>query len=74
MQVLKDVGGTAGSFTLLLRRQYRPQLIITVLMPFFQQFSGINAVIFYSASCSVIKRPKSCASAIDRYHQLLPLL
>lgn len=32
----------------LLKRQYRPQLIITVLMPFFQQFTGINAIIFYS--------------------------
>eukprot|EP00208_Stichococcus_sp_RCC1054_P006464 CAMPEP_0206148778 /NCGR_PEP_ID=MMETSP1473-20131121/37430_1 /ASSEMBLY_ACC=CAM_ASM_001109 /TAXON_ID=1461547 /ORGANISM="Stichococcus sp, Strain RCC1054" /LENGTH=462 /DNA_ID=CAMNT_0053546201 /DNA_START=189 /DNA_END=1578 /DNA_ORIENTATION=+ len=32
----------------LMRPQYRPQLIITCLMPFFQQFTGINAVIFYS--------------------------
>jgi len=32
----------------LFRKQYRPQLIITILMPFFQQFTGINAIIFYS--------------------------
>jgi sugar porter (SP) family MFS transporter len=32
----------------LFSREYRPQLVITVLMPFFQQFTGINAVIFYS--------------------------
>ena len=30
--------------TLLFERRFRPQLVITVLMPFFQQFTGINAV------------------------------
>jgi len=30
--------------TLLCERRFRPQLVITVLMPFFQQFTGINAV------------------------------
>jgi sugar porter (SP) family MFS transporter len=35
-------------FRNLMRREYRPQLIITILMPFFQQFTGINAIIFYA--------------------------
>jgi sugar porter (SP) family MFS transporter len=45
-QAAKEVGGNA--YATLLKRQYRPQLIITILMPFFQQFTGINAIIFYS--------------------------
>lgn len=35
-------------YVTLMKRQYRPQLIITILMPLFQQFTGINAIIFYS--------------------------
>lgn len=35
-------------YTTILRRRYRPQLIITLLIPIIQQFTGINAVIFYS--------------------------
>ena len=31
-----------------LRREYRPQLVICMAMPFFQQFTGINAIIFYA--------------------------
>jgi sugar porter (SP) family MFS transporter len=44
------VAGTSvwSPYRTLLKRQYRPQLIITVMMPFFQQFTGINAIIFYS--------------------------
>lgn len=39
---------TSNPYKTLFSRRYRPQLIITVLMPFFQQFTGINAIIFYS--------------------------
>ncbi|KAL8557540.1 hypothetical protein ACS0TY_004835 [Phlomoides rotata] len=35
-------------FTNLLQRKYRPQLIMSVAMPFFQQITGINAVSFYA--------------------------
>lgn len=35
-------------YTTILRRRYRPQLIITLVIPTVQQFTGINAVIFYS--------------------------
>jgi sugar porter (SP) family MFS transporter len=45
-QQASEVG--ANPYRTLLKRQYRPQLVITVLMPFFQQFTGINAIIFYS--------------------------
>lgn len=31
------------------KKQYRPQLVFSVLIPFFQQFDGINAIIFYSS-------------------------
>lgn len=30
------------------KRQYRPQLIITLLIPFFQQVTGINVIMFYA--------------------------
>lgn len=29
-------------------RQYRPQLVITCLIPFFQQLTGINVIMFYA--------------------------
>jgi hypothetical protein len=29
-------------------RQYRPQLIMSILIPFFQQFTGINVIMFYA--------------------------
>lgn len=32
----------------ILRRRYRPQLIISILIPIFQQWVGINAIIFYA--------------------------
>lgn len=35
-------------FINLLQRKYRPQLIMSVAMPFFQQITGINAVSFYA--------------------------
>ena len=35
------------SYSELLTPAYRPQLIISILIPFFQQFTGINAIMFY---------------------------
>lgn len=35
-------------WTTILRRRYRPQLVISLLIPTFQQWVGINAVIFFS--------------------------
>eukprot|EP00878_Enallax_costatus_P003747 GHUV01003963.1.p1 GENE.GHUV01003963.1~~GHUV01003963.1.p1 ORF type:complete len:430 (+),score=129.74 GHUV01003963.1:238-1527(+) len=32
----------------ILRRRYRPQLVISVLVPIFQQLTGINAIMFYA--------------------------
>ncbi|KAF8029673.1 hypothetical protein BT93_E2180 [Corymbia citriodora subsp. variegata] len=32
----------------LLRRKYRPHLTMAILIPFFQQFTGINVIMFYA--------------------------
>ncbi|XP_057812051.1 sugar carrier protein C-like [Salvia miltiorrhiza] len=32
----------------LLQRRYRPQLVMVVLIPFFQQFTGMNVIMFYA--------------------------
>lgn len=32
----------------ILQRQYRPQFVIVLLIPFFQQLTGINAIMFYA--------------------------
>ncbi|KAK2383063.1 sugar carrier protein C [Trifolium repens] len=32
----------------LLQRKYRPQLSMAILIPFFQQFTGINVIMFYA--------------------------
>ncbi|EPS70218.1 hexose transporter 1, partial [Genlisea aurea] len=32
----------------LLRRKYRPHLVMAVAIPFFQQFTGINVIMFYA--------------------------
>ncbi|ONK67961.1 uncharacterized protein A4U43_C05F5650 [Asparagus officinalis] len=32
----------------IMQRKYRPQLMMSVLIPFFQQFTGINVVMFYA--------------------------
>lgn len=32
----------------ILRRRYRPQLVISIMIPIFQQWVGINAIIFYA--------------------------
>ncbi|KAG6512089.1 hexose carrier protein HEX6-like [Zingiber officinale] len=40
--------GSFGSFAALLRPEYRPQLVLVVLIPFFKQMTGITAIAFYS--------------------------
>ena len=35
-------------FRNILQRRNRPQLIMALLIPFFQQFTGINAIMFYA--------------------------
>lgn len=35
-------------WTNLLQRKYRPHLTMAILIPFFQQFSGINVIMFYA--------------------------
>ena len=32
----------------ILKRRYLPQLVMSILLPFFQQFTGINAIMFYA--------------------------
>jgi MFS family permease len=32
----------------ILQRKYRPQLVICILVPFFQQLTGINVIMFYA--------------------------
>ncbi|XP_051142681.1 hexose carrier protein HEX6-like [Andrographis paniculata] len=38
---------TKNPFRTILERKYRPQLVMSVAIPFFQQLNGINAVAFY---------------------------
>ncbi|PON99777.1 Sugar/inositol transporter [Trema orientale] len=35
-------------WSILLEKRYRPQLCLAIIIPFFQQFTGINAIIFYA--------------------------
>ena len=35
-------------WTNLLKRKYRPQLVFAILIPFFQQFTGMNVFMFYA--------------------------
>ncbi|XP_028802477.1 hexose carrier protein HEX6-like [Neltuma alba] len=39
---------TDHSFKLILKRKYRPQLVMAVAIPFFQQVTGINVMAFYA--------------------------
>lgn len=52
------VGG--NSFKLILNKKYVPAILISLGLMFFQQFSGINAVIFYAVEIF-----KSAGSSID---------
>nr|ACL36477.1 hexose transporter [Triticum aestivum] len=42
------VAGSSGLRMLLTQRRYRPQLVMAVAIPFFQQVTGINAIAFYA--------------------------
>lgn len=35
-------------WTTLRKRKYRPQLVLAILIPFFQQFTGLNVITFYA--------------------------
>ncbi|KAI3984646.1 hypothetical protein MKX01_004009 [Papaver californicum] len=37
-----------GQWTNLMQRRFRPHLCMAILIPFFQQFTGINVVMFYA--------------------------
>ncbi|XP_047312785.1 sugar transport protein 12-like [Impatiens glandulifera] len=39
---------TGSPWASLLKRKYRPQLVLAVLIPMFQQLTGINVVMFYA--------------------------
>lgn len=45
----------------ILRRRYRPQLVISILIPIFQQWVGINAIIFYAPRELVVSAALCCA-------------
>ncbi|KAK2383287.1 hexose carrier protein HEX6 [Trifolium repens] len=36
------------SFKIILKRRYRPQLVMAIAIPFFQQVTGINVIAFYA--------------------------
>jgi sugar porter (SP) family MFS transporter len=43
-----------GKWRELFSRRYRPQLTASVLIPFFQQFTGINTIMFYASQLFVV--------------------
>lgn len=45
---LISAAAPAGAASAILRRKYRPQLVMAVAIPFFQQVTGINVIAFYS--------------------------
>ncbi|XP_050219143.1 sugar carrier protein C-like [Mercurialis annua] len=44
----KEAKKEEHSYKDLLKRQYRPHLVMAILIPFFQQLTGINVVMFYA--------------------------
>ena len=40
-------------FTTIMKRRYWPQLTISIMIPIFQQWVGINAIIFYAPQVSL---------------------
>ena len=54
----------AGSrWALFSRRRHLPQLFFAILLPIVQQYTGINAYMFYA----VRPPPRCCSSYIHRY-------
>ncbi len=45
---LEQSKNAENPYLAIIKRRHWPQLVICLLCPFFQQFSGINAVMFYS--------------------------
>eukprot|EP00897_Mesotaenium_endlicherianum_P000680 jgi/Mesen1/10612/ME000088S10110 len=45
----EKVKQSARPFLTIFRKDYRPQLVFAFLIPFFQQVTGINAIMFYAA-------------------------
>lgn len=45
---VEETRAVAGNFKTIFQKQYRPQLWSVILIPFFQQLTGINAIVFYS--------------------------
>ena len=60
----------------ILKRQNRPQLFAALTATFFQQWTGINTVIFYGARCR-LDRVSACARGfalhLEAYHAVIAL-
>lgn len=48
IKVSSEARITSNQFKKILQRKYRPQLIMAVTIPFFQQVTGINVIAFYA--------------------------
>ncbi|KAI5349794.1 hypothetical protein L3X38_002683 [Prunus dulcis] len=52
-------------FRNLLKRRNRPQLVIAIWMQIFQQFTGINAVMFYAPFCFILRVVLGTSRVVD---------
>ena len=60
----------------ILKRQNRPQLFAALTATFFQQWTGINTVIFYGARCLLIcvfAHRSECTLHLEAYHAVVAL-
>ncbi|KAF8090672.1 hypothetical protein N665_0469s0009 [Sinapis alba] len=48
VQASKESQSIENPWTNLLRRKYRPHLTMAIMIPFFQQLTGINVIMFYA--------------------------
>lgn len=46
--ILQAEKRSGSPWVAIISREYRPQLVLAVAMPFFQMATGINAVVFFS--------------------------